>query len=144
MRLQERLRQTGIPAIIHDESKLERFWFMSEPRAAIHLEVSPPHFLESCRRISEWDETDHALHNAVRCPECHSSRIEFPQLSRKSVMPGLLSIFMALGIMPRKFYCMDCHNTWPVFVKLDRKLDLLGWPLDSKLWHPERARSRRP
>ena len=40
--LQSRLAEAGVPAIIHDESKLERFWFMSEPLAAVHVEVEQP------------------------------------------------------------------------------------------------------
>lgn len=48
-----------------------------------------------------------------------------------------MGVFMAMRILPRKFYCFDCHYTWPTVTWLYRKRDILGWPLDSRLWHPE-------
>lgn len=47
--LQAKLQQAGIAAIIHDGSKLERYWFMSAPLAAIHLEIPQPRYLEARR-----------------------------------------------------------------------------------------------
>jgi len=41
----QQLQEAGINAVIHDESVLERFWFMSEPLAAIHVEVRQPDYL---------------------------------------------------------------------------------------------------
>ncbi len=142
--LRERLQRAGIPATIHDESKLERFGFMSEPFAAIHVKVPQARYLDACQLIGAWEPTDSALKEAVRCPECRSSRVEFPQLPRKFLSPALGSVLMALRIIPRKFYCVDCHCTWPTVVAMKRKLDLLGWPEDSRFWHPEnRQRNQR-
>ena len=136
-KLRDRLQRAGIPAIINDESKLERFWFMSEPLASIHLEVPQPKYLEARRLVEEWDKSEGVLHSAVRCPECASSRVEFPQMTRKFSTPALGSVLMALRVVKREFYCLDCHYTWPLSVALKPKLDVLGWPSDSKLWHPE-------
>jgi hypothetical protein len=136
-KLQGRLQQAGIPATIHDESKVERFGFMSEPLASIHLEVPQPKYLAARKLVEDWDKADGALHSAVRCPECESSRVEFPQMTRKFITPALGSLLMALRLIKRQFYCLDCHYTWPLAVPLKPKLDVLGWPTDSKLWHPE-------
>jgi hypothetical protein len=136
-KLRDRLQQAGIQATINDESKIERFWFMSEPLAAIHLEVPQPKYLEARRLTEEWDKADGALRSTVRCPECESSRVEFPQITRKFITPALGSVLMSLRLIKREFYCLDCHYTWPTVVALKPKLDVLGWPSDSKLWHPE-------
>jgi hypothetical protein len=138
--LRTQFNQAGVPAVLHDESKLERFWFMSEPLAAIHVEVSQPDYLRARRLMSEWEKSSDLLREAVRCPECHSSRIEFPQITRKFLTPALSQmLFMALHIIPRQYYCMDCHFTWPKVAMVEQpELDVLGWPLNSKFWHPER------
>ena len=142
--LQQRLQQAGIPATIHDESKLERFWFMSAPLAAIHIEVAQPQYLEARQLIALWDTEQGMLQNAVRCPDCRSSRIEFPQVTRKFMTPALLRVFMSLRVIPQEYYCLDCQFTWPIKPPAERKLDILGFPEDSKFWHPEKMRPRPP
>ena len=138
--LQKRLQQAGVPAIIHDESKLERFWFMSTPFAAIHIEVPQPQYLRARQLLLEWDKADNALHSAVRCPECQSSRVEFPALTRKFVTPVLMRLFTSLHVMPEEFYCLDCHYTWPTVTPIQPKLDILNWPIDSHMGDPKAVR----
>ncbi len=137
--LRDRLQMAGIPATIHDESKVERFWFMSEPLASVHIVVPPADYLSARHQVEDWDKADGALRDAVRCPACNASRIEYPQITRKFVTPILLRPFMALGLMPKEYYCQDCAYTWSPEKKVEPELDVLGWPYDSKMWHPERA-----
>jgi hypothetical protein len=33
-----------------------------------------------------------------------------------------------LGLTDRKFYCLDCHHTWPAAEQLRPKMDVLNWP----------------
>ena len=132
-RLRSQFNQAGLNSVLHDESKLERFWFMSEPLAAIHVEVTQPDYLRARQLMSEWENSSDVMRAAVRCPECRSSRIEFPQITRKFYTPALCHIAMTLlHIVPRKFYCMDCHFTWPKVQKIEPQLDILGFPLNSK------------
>lgn len=134
------LEEAGVRAYIHDESWVERFWFWSEPLAAIHVEVSPADFTEARKLIREWDLSRGVLREAVRCPECHSSRIEFPQITRKFLMPVVQVLFMTLHVIPRHFYCEDCQFTWPKEKPVEPERDILGWPVNSRLWHPENFR----
>lgn len=112
-RLQQRLQQAGLQTNIHNESKLERFWFMSKPLAAIHVETERADYLAARKLMAEWDSSEHILAEAVRCPDCGSSRVEFPQVTRKFLMPWSEALLMALHLFPRKYYCLDCHYTWP-------------------------------
>lgn len=136
--LRDRLQQAGIPAIIHDESKLERFGFMSKPLAAIHVEVPDANYLTAQHFYEVLDPSEGLVQRAIRCPECHSSRVEYPQLTRKFVTPALVGLFMALRIVPREFYCLDCQFTWPAVTPVQRKFDLLNFPLDARIWPGER------
>ena len=140
--LRERLQQAGFPAIIRDESRLQRFWFMSAPLAAIHVEIPQAQYLEARQKVAAWDKTEKVLHDAVRCPECNSSWVEFPQMPRKFISPtNLFTLLMILRIIERRFYCFNCHYTWPLAERLDPQRDVLGFPLYSKFWHPEHSQS---
>jgi hypothetical protein len=135
--LREQFLQAGLPTVLHDESWLERFWFMSEPLAAIHVEVQQPDYLRACRLLNEWKATE-LMRTAIKCPECCSSRVEFPQVTRKFITPALCQMLLiGLHVLPREYYCLDCHFTWPKRPRKELQSDIFGWPLDSKFWHPK-------
>ena len=136
--LQDRLQLAGIPASIHDESKLERFGFMSQPLAAIHVEVPQANYLAARHFLAALDAAEGLVQRAVRCPECHSSRVEYPQLTRKFVTPAVVGMLMALRIVPREYYCLDCQFTWPAIAPVARKFDLLNFPIDARIWPGEK------
>jgi hypothetical protein len=141
--LRDRFVEAGLPASIRDESRLERFWFMSEPLAALHVEVDQPNYLTARRLMEDWEEFGGVMREAVRCPACRSSRVEFPQITRKFVTPVVTVLLMLMRAIPREFYCLDCHFTWPKEKRVEPELDILGWPRDSKLWHPDEGPARK-
>jgi hypothetical protein len=111
--LKRRLEASHIPAVIHDESAMERLWFVKQPLAGVRLKVRACDFETAQRLMQIWEETDGVLHHAVRCPECGSSRIEYPQFTRKFVLPNLVGLLSAIGLVEKEFYCQACHYTWP-------------------------------
>lgn len=143
-RLQQRLAQAGFASFLRDESKLERLWFLSEPLAAIHVEVPQPDYLAARQVIQQWDATDGVLSEAVRCPDCGSARVEYPQITRKFLTPVVEALLMAVHGLPRKFYCLDCQFTWSPRPPVEPERDLLGWPRHSRLWHPEASHRALP
>jgi hypothetical protein len=107
------LAQAGIPAEIHDELQLERLWFVSKSSAGVRLEVPLRHLHRSMQLLLEWDAGQGTLRDAVRCPECRSLRVDFPQFTRKSLFTNLAIGLMAeLRLVERQFYCEDCHCMW--------------------------------
>jgi hypothetical protein len=143
LQLRERLQAAGIEAEINDESTMEKYWFMSEPLAAVHLEVSEADYDTAAGMLKEMGKTEGLISGAVQCPECDSMRVEYPQFSRKFFTPRLGSVLLAMKLLPRAFYCLDCHYTWPAAEPIEPKVDMLGWRCDSKLWHPETQAGRR-
>jgi rubredoxin len=136
--LQQLLREGGFKAYIHDESFVERFWFWSEPLAAIHVEVAESDYPTATRLVHEMDASKGVLHDAVRCPDCRSSRVEFPQITRKFLTPVVQVLLMTFHVIPRHFYCVDCHFTWPKEAPKEIERDVFDWPVSSKPWHPGR------
>jgi len=80
-------------------------------------------------QLAAWrTAADPALAQAVRCPECGSSNIEFPQFSRRTLMGALPAALAATGIIAQEFYCESCHFTWPAVTKPQPEVDVLNWP----------------
>ena len=112
--LQRRLTEAGIQAEVHDELKLEKLWFVSKDRSGARLEVPSDQFERAYQLLLDWDAAAGALREAVRCPECKSLRVQYPQFTRKSFIPNLLmGALAAIGQVEKQYYCEDCHYTWP-------------------------------
>jgi hypothetical protein len=126
--LKQRLGEAGIAAEIHDERKLQKYWFMSETLAGIRLRVDKHNFERAKGLLADWDRADGVLREAIHCPECGSSRVEYPQFTRKFVSPSIYALLCKLGFFEKKFYCEECHYTWALKQKVEPETDLLGWP----------------
>lgn len=126
--LKQRLEQAGIPAVVYDERKLQRAFLSPERLAGIRLRVNRKDFERARELLWEWHQRDGALREAIHCPSCASSRVEYPQFTRKFVLPNFGALLCAIGLMEWKFYCEECHYTWPRKEKMPPNLDLLGWP----------------
>ena len=111
--LRKRLADGGIHAEIHDELKLEKLWYVSKNESGVRLEVPADQF-ERAENILLEPETETVTRGAIRCPECGSLRIQYPQVTQKSMLTNL---FMGLAaqahLVERHYYCEECHCTWP-------------------------------
>lgn len=111
--LKQRLQQAGLHADIHNESPLQQVAFMSKPRANAKVMVEDADFERAQGLMVEWEASDPDVAAAIiRCPQCGSSRIEYPQMTRKFMTPALVAVLCAFKIIPKEFYCQDCHFTW--------------------------------
>ncbi len=132
--VKKRLEQAGIHAEIYDESTLQRFWFLSEPLAGKKLRVDEKDFERAKEALNALDASEGTLHDAVRCPECHSPRVDYPSATRKFIGPTLVEIFCTTAhVCDKQFYCHDCHYTWSKEAKLEHETDLLGWPVKKEI-----------
>ena len=124
----QRLQAAGFEAEIHDERNLQKWYFLAPALAGIRLRVPKEKQPAARAFLEELNSRDAVLGHAIVCPECGSSRIEYPQFSRHFLWGGIAAVFAALGCFQRKFFCKDCNFTWPAVIKLRSKTDLLGWP----------------
>jgi len=112
-RLKQRFQEAGVKADIHNEGHLQAVAFMSKPQANVKVQVEDEEFERAQQLMTEWETSDPDIAAAmVRCPQCGSSSIQYPQLTRKAITPAMASILFALRIFPKEFYCEDCHFTW--------------------------------
>jgi len=123
-----RLREAGLSAEVYDESHEQRWklWNLN-PRAHMRVRVHTTEEKRANTLLDEWQGSEPMLERAIKCPECGSSKIEFPQFSRKTLMGALPAVAAAAGVISREYYCEACHFTWPDEVKPEPDLDRLNW-----------------
>ncbi len=108
-----RMNEAGIEAFVNSDSAEQLLMFYTpDPRAEHHVLVPGPQLENALQWLSQLGANDPILQTAIRCPDCGSTRIEYPQFSRKTIVGSLPSIGAALGLIERQFYCTTCHFTW--------------------------------
>jgi len=112
--LKVRLIENGIPSEIHEDLKLEKCWHVSRPSAGARLEIPADRFEQAYELLLKWDAAEGLLRDAIRCPECKSFRVDYPQFTRKSMIPNLVvGTLASIAGVEKEYYCQDCHFTWP-------------------------------
>src|ERR1051325_6390031 len=82
--LKARFQQAGLRADVHNEGPLQAVGFMSRPQANAKVLVDDSDFERAQSLMIDWEATDPVIASAlVRCPQCGSSRIEYPQMPRQ-------------------------------------------------------------
>jgi hypothetical protein len=128
----QRMGEAGIPATPHDERNLQKFWFISQPLAGIKVRVHKADYQKAKDFLEKLAAEKDLLGNAIHCPECGSSEVDYPQFTRKFILPTFYAVLCKLGMTRTEFYCSHCHFTWPPFERVKEQTDALGWPTGSK------------
>ena len=110
--VQQDLTRAGISAEVHDELGLAKLWFVTKRRAGARLEV-PGERVGDAERLLRVRDAEFGLPDVVRCPECSSLRVDFPQFTQKSLFTNLaIGLVAELGLVERQYYCEECHCMW--------------------------------
>ena len=113
--LARRLSEEGIGAVTNNDAgeQLLRF-FTPHPHAQWHVLVPSDKVQEALDKLRALDASEQILRFAIRCPDCGSTQIEYPQFSRNTLVGNIVPVAAAaLGLVDREFYCTSCHFTWP-------------------------------
>ena len=111
--IQQRFAAAGFPAVIEEGPPLSRLWFVPKSACGVRVNVPAEDFERAYQLLLRWDAAG-AIAGAIRCPECHSYRVDYPQFTRKSLLTNLAMGLMAeLRLLQKEYYCEDCHFTWP-------------------------------
>jgi predicted RNA-binding Zn-ribbon protein involved in translation (DUF1610 family) len=131
--LKDRLIAAGLHSELTDDSGTQAIFFLSkDPRAHMKVHVRKEEYETAKKLVQDW-EKDGVMSEAVRCPQCGSSRIEYPQFSRRTAGSMFFALLSAAHLIPREYYCEDCQFTWPDKVIPDVDRDALNWPRKSKV-----------
>jgi hypothetical protein len=107
------LTDEGIPSEVKDERRLQKAWFWTKPQAGVHVTVAERN-VERARQFLETNPIGAELMEpAIRCPSCHSARVQYPAMTRKNILPALMAqMFVLTHITRHECYCENCHYTW--------------------------------
>lgn len=109
-----RLAQEGFTPSINEGPRLTKLWFVSGHSADVRIEVPQDQYNRAEQFLIDLDQRESWLNAAIRCPECGSFRVDFPQYARHSLLTNLaMGILAKIGLVERDYYCEDCHFTWP-------------------------------
>jgi hypothetical protein len=110
--LKQRFQESGVRADVATEGRMQAA-ASRDRHANVRVQVDEAEFANAQNLMLEWEKSDPEVGAAIRCPQCASPRIHYPQLARKfPFVTGLFGILLALKIMPKEYYCEDCQNTW--------------------------------
>ena len=127
--VRERLRQAEIYSEIHEETRLGKFWFVSSRSAGARLEVPGNQFEAAEKLLGSWESSEGELLGVIRCPECRSLRVQYPQIARHSLLTNVtVGLASRLGLVELDFYCEHCHFTWPKAGERPRRTGLHSAP----------------
>ena len=111
-----------------DDSGAQAAYFVGKhPKAHMHVRVRKEEIGQAEQFLKEW-EPEGIMSEAVRCPQCGSSRIEYPQFSRHTSGSIPFAALAAMKVIPREYYCQACQFTWPDKAEANVERDALNWP----------------
>jgi hypothetical protein len=90
-----------------------------EAKDEAHAKITVPEdqFGRAQQLLLEWDKWDafeEILRDAIRCPECGSLQVHYPQFVRRSFIPNLLlGLGSRIRLIDREYHCDNCHYKWP-------------------------------
>lgn len=104
-------RGKGLESRTYDDKLFRYFLFLRPPSVTYRVQVRQNHF-ERAGEFLEVNAPD-VLEKALHCPSCGSLRVNYPQMTRKFIMP---TVILHLGIIFRAIehecYCESCHHVW--------------------------------
>src|ERR1700689_4069791 len=90
------LESQGVETKVQDERRLQRFWFFVAPRAGVHLQVLKDSYMSAKRFLDRNPQLTATQGRLVRCPSCHSSRVQYPAMTRKNILPTIVAHILVL------------------------------------------------
>ena len=112
------LKDKGFETRTYNDKLLQRSLFLCPPHATIRVQVRGNDFKNVTYVLDNEPTTSVLLQRAIRCPSCGSLRVQYPQMTRKFLLPTLL---LHLGIIFRvivhEAYCENCHWLWSLSKK---------------------------
>lgn len=134
------LERAGIHAKIHDDSKFQRFIFLSKPLACKKVLVREDQYEKARHVLDEAELRNHVLQGEIRCLRCGSPHVVYPQFRSRFITTTFFNVlFSLLHLIDKTFYCRDCHYTWPAREHLRSRTDILNWPTHRGLVKEERG-----
>jgi hypothetical protein len=105
------LRDKGFVARTDDDKWFRYFLFLRPPRVVYHVQVRTGRFVDAVKLLEA--QAPAVLGKALHCPACSSLRLNYPQMTRRFILPTvLLHLGIIFRVIEHECYCEHCHNMW--------------------------------
>ena len=105
------LTGNGLEARTDDDKLFRYFLFLRPPEVTYHVQVRKNHFAEAARLLKTSPPA--VLAKAIHCPMCDSFHVNYPQMTRRFVLPTiLLHLGIIFRVVEHECYCEHCHHMW--------------------------------
>jgi hypothetical protein len=107
------LKDRRLEARTYNDRLLQLFLFLCPPRATFRVQVRANAFRAAAELLESVPEVLPIVQRAIHCPSCDSLRVEYPQMTRKFVLPTvLLHLGIIFRVIQHEAYCENCHHIW--------------------------------
>ena len=107
----ELLQNEGLEARTYDDKAFRYFLFLRPPQITYRVQVRRDHETEAIEFLKARNPA--VLGRAIHCPDCGSLHINYPQMTRRFILPTvLLHLGIIFRIIHHEAYCETCHFTW--------------------------------
>jgi hypothetical protein len=107
------LKNKGFETRTYNDRLLQCFLFLCPPHATIRVQVRGNDYQNVACFLHHEPATSVLLQRAIRCPSCGSLRVQYPQMTRRFLLPTvLLHLGIIFRVITHEAYCESCHWLW--------------------------------
>ena len=93
------LRSSGYEARTYDDKLFRYFLFLRPPRAVYHVQVKINRLADAVGLLAAGPPA--VLKQAMRCPACESLRVNYPQMTRRFILPTVRAFHSSMYSLAR-------------------------------------------
>lgn len=121
------LRNSAFETRTYDDKLFRYFLFLRPPRVTYRVQVGKTQHGDAVKLLDAQPPA--VLTKAIHCPACGSVRVNYPQMTRRFVLPTiLLHLGIIFRVIEHECYCENCHHMWnlPADARV-RKVRTVRW-----------------
>ena len=107
------LQEKKFEARTDDEKLMRLFLFLRPPQKTYRVQVRESDSKTVSYLVKHEPDAEKHLKNCLHCPSCGALCVQYPQMTRRFVLPTvLLHASILLRIIDHEAYCQSCHFIW--------------------------------
>lgn len=111
--LEKFLMNHRLEARAYDDKFFRHFLFLRPPTVTYRVQVRANAFRAATELLNSTTEAPVILEKALHCPSCGSLRVNYPQMTRKFILPTvILHLGIIFRVIEHECYCEHCHHVW--------------------------------
>jgi hypothetical protein len=112
-KLERFLQGRKFEARTYDDKVMRALLFLRPPQKTHRVQVRMNDFKVVAHLVTQDAEAGELLEDSLHCPDCGSLHVQYPQMTRRFVLPTvLLHAGILLRIIDHEAYCEHCHFVW--------------------------------